>query len=80
MVTNMSMAAIDAVLNKVPAITHNMNVASPVTGRDLSKIEKPLKPGRETIREWLQFVVENQFTISEINKGVAYKTLMEHQV
>ena len=80
LVTNMSMAAIDAVLNKVPAITHNMNVASPVSGRDLTKIEKPLKPGRETIREWLQFVVENQFTIAEINNGTAYKTLMEQQV
>ena len=80
MVTNMSMAAIDAVLNKVPAITHNMNVASPVSGRDLAKIEKPLKPGRETIREWLQFVVENQFTMAEINNGTAYKTLMEQQV
>ena len=80
LVTNLSMAAIDAVLNKVPAITHNMNVASPVSGRDLAKIEKPLKPGRETIREWLQFVVENQFTMAEINNGTAYKTLMEQQV
>jgi len=80
LVTNLSMAAIDAVLNKVPAITHNMNVASPVSGRDLAKIEKPLKPGRETIREWLQFVVENQFTMAEINNGTAHKTLMEQQV
>ena len=80
LITNLSMAAIDAVLNKVPAITHNMNVASPVSGRDLAKIEKPLKPGRETIREWLQFVVENQFTMAEINNGTAYKTLMEQQV
>ena len=46
----------------------------------LTKIEKPLKPGRETIREWLQFVVENQFTMAEINNGTAYKTLMEQQV
>ena len=45
-----------------------------------SKDRKTTKTGRETIREWLQFVVENQFTMAEINNGTAYKTLMEQQV
>ena len=76
----MSLAAIDGVLNVTPGFTHNRHVAYPVTSRDISKVEKPLKPGRETIREWLQFVVENQFTMAEINNGTAYKTLMEQQV
>ena len=80
LVTNLSLAAIDAVLNKVPIITHNFNICSPVSGRDLSKIEKPLKPGHKTINEWLKFVAENQFTISEIANGTAYKTLQEQQV
>lgn len=80
LVTNLSLAAIDALLNKVPIITHNFNVCSPVSGRDLSKIEKPLKPGHKTIEEWLKFVAENQFTIPEIADGTAYKTLQEQQV
>ena len=80
LVTNVSLSAIDAVLNKVPVITHNFNICSPVAGRDLSKIEKPLKPGHKTIDEWLKFVAENQFTIPEIADGTAYKTLQEQQV
>jgi len=80
LVTNMSMAAIDAVLNKVPVITHNLNICSPISGKDLSKIEKPLRPGHKTMEEWLKFVVENQFTIPEIANGTAYKTLQEQNV
>ena len=80
LVTNVSLSAIDAVLNKVPVITHNFNICSPIAGRDLSKIEKPLKPGHKTVEEWLKFVAENQFTIPEIVDGTAYKTLQEQQV
>jgi hypothetical protein len=32
------------------------------------------------MNEWLKFVAENQFTISEIANGTAYKTLQEQQV
>jgi hypothetical protein len=38
-------------------------------------VEKPFRPGRKTIDEWLKYVVENQFTIKEIENGTAYKTL-----
>ena len=80
LVTNVSLSAIDAVLNKVPVVTHNFNICSPIAGRDLSKIEKPLKPGHKTVEEWLKFVAENQFTIPEIIDGTAYKILQEQQV
>ena len=75
LVTNMSLSAIDAVLNKVPIITHTSNVAAPVASHDLKFIEKPLRPGRKTMDEWLKFVAENQFTLKEIETGVAYNTL-----
>ena len=65
MVTNMSLSAIDAVLNKVPIITHTSNVAAPIASHDLKFIEKPLRPGRKTMDEWLKFVADNQFTIKE---------------
>jgi len=80
LVTNVSLAAIDAVLNKVPVITHNFNICAPISGRDLNKVEKPLKPGHKTIDEWLKFVAENQFTIPEIADGTAYKILQEQQI
>jgi len=77
LVTNMSLASVDAILNKVPVICAGTNVAYPVSGRDPSKINKPLRPGRKTIEEWLNFIVEHQFTLQEIEDGVAYKTLQK---
>ena len=80
LVTNMSLSAIDAILNQVPAITHQRNVASFITTRDISKIEKPMRPGHKTINEWLKMVAENQFTIGEIEDGTAYKIMKEQLV
>ena len=73
----MSLASVDAILNKLPVICPSTNVAYPVSGRDPSKINKPLRPGRKTVEEWLKFVVEHQFTLQEIEDGVAYKTLQK---
>ena len=39
-----------------------------------------MKPGRKTINEWLKMVVENQFTIGEIETGIAYKTFQGQMV
>ena len=80
LVTNMSLASVDSVLNYVPAITHKRNVASFVTSRDISKIEKPMRPGRKTMEEWLKMLAENQFRLEEIEDGTAYKTLKEQLV
>jgi len=77
LVTNMSLASVDAILNKVPVICAGTNVAYPVSGRDPTKINKPMRPGRKTIEEWLNFVVEHQFTLQEIEDGIAYKTLQK---
>jgi len=80
LVTNMSLAAVDSVLNKVPVFTHDNNIANFVASKDLKYIEKPMKPGHKTMGEWLKMVVENQFTIAEIEDGTAYKTLQEQLV
>jgi hypothetical protein len=76
----MSMAAVDAVLNKVPVICHTDNIVSPIASHDLKFIEKPLRPGRKTIDEWLKYVVENQFTLEEMSNGTAYKILKEQDI
>jgi len=80
LITNMSLSAIDAVMNYVPVICHTSNVVSPVASHDLKFVEKPFRPGRKTMNEWLKFITENQFTIEEISNGTAYKTLKEQDV
>ena len=75
LVTNMSLSAIDAILNKVPVICAGKNVAAPVASRLPKFIEKPFRPGRKTINEWLKFVTEHQFTLEEIGNGTAYEVL-----
>ena len=80
LVTNMSLSAIDAVLNKVPVIVHQRNVCAPISGRDISKIQKPLKPGRKTMEEWMKMIAQHQFTLEEMGNGTAYKVLKEQEV
>ena len=75
LVTNMSLSGVDALMNMVPVFAEGSSIMGPVSSRDISKIEKPLRPGRKTMQEWLKFVAENQFTIKEIENGTAYKTL-----
>ena len=75
LVTNYSLSAFDALFNYVPVFAEANSVMGPVTSRDISKIEKPLRPGRKTMEEWLKFVSENQFTLKEMASGEAYETL-----
>ena len=75
LVTNYSLSAFDALLNYIPVFAEANSVMGPVTSRDIKKIEKPLKPGRKTMEEWLKFVAENQFTLNEMANGTAYETL-----
>jgi hypothetical protein len=76
-VTNMSLSAVDGILNMTPAFTHQRNVASLVTSRKIDKINKPFKPGRKTVQEWLNMISNHQFTIQEIEDGLAFDILKE---
>ena len=76
-VTNMSLAAIDGVLNMTPAFTHQKHVASLITSQRIEEVEKPFKPEREKVEEWLNMVANHQFTIQEIEDGLAFVTLKE---
>ncbi len=70
-----TLSAVDGVLNMTPGFTHQRNVAALVTSRRIDKIEKPFKPGRKTVQEWLNITANHQFTIQEIEDGIAYDTL-----
>ncbi len=76
LVTNMSLSAVDAVLNKVPVVTHQNNVCYYVSGR-LEDINERRMPAREDMTMWLRSVANNQFTLQEIEDGTAYKVLHE---
>ena len=77
MVTNMSLSAIDGILNMTPVLSHKRNIVSFIAGQHISKITKPMRPGHKTINEWLKMVVDNQFKLSEIADGTAYDLLMK---
>ena len=74
-VTNMSLAAIDGVLNMTPSFTHQKHVASLISGKKIEEVEKPYKPEREKVEEWLNMIANHQFTLQEIEDGLAFDTL-----
>ena len=76
----MSLSAIDAVMNMTPVICHDKNVCSPIASTDLKFIEKPFKPSKKIITEWMKFVVENQFTLPEIESGKAFEVIRKQIV
>ena len=77
LVTNMSLAAVDAVINQVPVLTHRNNVAFKVSIDNIHNINKTPKHPREVVEPWLNMLSHNQFTIPEIEEGLAYKILNE---
>ena len=78
LVTNMSLSAIDAVLNKTPVICDVRNVCYPIS-KKLENIENPECPSRKDFAYWLKIVAENQFTIPEIESGKAFE-IMRKQI
>jgi len=77
LVTNMSLAAVDAITSGVPCITDEKNVANFVSSQDISKINLPFKPNNNEINKWMRMLSYNQFTIKEIDDGIAFKVLQE---
>ena len=78
LVTNMSLSAVDAVLNKVPVITHQNNVCYPLSAdmKEIDRVKRRIPP-REIVTMWLRTVANNQFTLQEIEDGLAYDILKE---
>ena len=77
LITNMSLAAVDAVLNQVPVLTHAHNIAYKMSINNLPNINTHYKPGRKEVEPWLNILSHNQFTIPEIEDGTAYRILNE---
>ena len=79
LVTNMSLAAVDAIINGVPCITDKKNVANFVSNQEINykSLNYPFKPDNKEINKWMRMLTHNQFTIREIEDGIAFKVLQE---
>ena len=69
-VSHNSAVVVDAVVNGVPVFCDKMNMGVPIGLTDFSKIEQPIKPGR---LNWIYSLLANQFTMTEIRNGTAWR-------
>jgi hypothetical protein len=75
-ITHASNAAVEAIMNGVPAICTGDCAASIMSGSDPLNVEYPFYPdGR---MEWASVLAANQWTLAEIRNGECWKAL-EHE-
>lgn len=79
MVTHQSTAAIEAVLGGTPVFCDEVCCAKPVAETDFTKIEQPNYADTELRRKWIDSLLSCQFSIPEIESGLAYETTMRLQ-
>lgn len=76
LVTFNSVAAVESIMNGVPAFTlAPANAASPVTLQDLSKIETPYRPDQDKLHAWACHLAYGQFHVQELKDGTAYRMI-----
>jgi len=73
LVTHSSNAAVEAAKEGVPVFVEPTSAAAPVGNLDLADLEKPEMPGNR--RQWWASLVQQQFTLAEMNMGLAFKYL-----
>ena len=77
-VTFNSTACIDAVLNGVPSFCDGISCGMPVSQLDLSQIENPIYSDKR--EKWIDSLLANQFTLTEIENGVAYEKVSRNNL
>jgi len=76
-VTFNSIAALEAVLYGVPAFVSVPCAASPLTSNNLSKLKDPFYPSEKLINQQCNNIAYGQFTVKEMQNGVAWKIIKE---
>jgi hypothetical protein len=74
LVTYNSIAATEAIIHGIPAITLGPNAASNVSINNIKDIEQPIYPDRQL---WLNNLAYGQFHVSELKDGTAWEYLQE---
>lgn len=75
LVTYNSIAATEAIIHGIPAITLGANAATSVSLNSLKDIENPIYPDRQL---WLNNLSYEQFHINEIRDGTAWKYIKQN--
>ena len=71
-VTCQSTVAIKAIMKGVPSFCDEMSSALPLSLTDISMIENPKIPSEREIINYKNNLLANQFTMTEISKGLVY--------
>jgi len=77
-VTYNSVAAVESVLEGVPAFTLAPTAADPVCDKNLSLLENPTVFDKDLIYRWACHLAYGQFHIDEFKDGSAHKLLYEY--
>ena len=77
MVTYNSIAAVESLINGKPVFTMGPNAAEPLANTDLARIENPLMPTVDRIRQFCCNLAYAQFTPEEMINGTAWSILQE---
>ena len=77
MVTYNSIAAVESLILGKPVFTMGPNAAEPLANTDLSRIENPLIPTVDRIRQFCCNLAYAQFTPEEMINGTAWRILQE---
>lgn len=79
LITFNSVAAIESIFHGIPAFTlAPTHAAQPVTGQDLSQIDKPYYPDQDKLYAWACHLSYGQFHVDEMRTGQAKQFLEEH--
>lgn len=73
LVTHMSAAANEALINGIPVFVTGPCAATPLASGALSEIEKPNYPANR--EEWAAGLASRQWTLEEMRKGIAWRAL-----
>ena len=77
LVTYNSIAAVEALILGKPVFTMGPNAAGPLANTDLSRIERPMMPVVDRVRQLCCNLAYGQFTPAEMIDGTAWRTLQE---
>ena len=77
-VTYNSVAAVECILEGIPAITLAPTAADPVSEKNIANIETPYMPDIDFVHSWASGLAYGQYHIDELKDGSAYKLLYEH--
>ena len=73
-ITYQSTIAIEAVLRGIPSFCHTSSSAAPVSNTILN-LNKLVKPNSKQIEDWIEGLLVNQFTMEELQSGIALNTV-----